>query len=348
MGVDYGVAFCYDAYMAEWGKINAGQTFHVLAVDLDRALAHLQLNRYESMVLQYVREHSWGIAVKAKRRGEPWPDAVPCVINASELSRVWGVPRQRLNDAKWNLVNRRILIEENCSVTISKVVEMWVGLSPAGLAYARSAQPEKPACTERPSVHVINDAPISDHAKHERGNVQGVNAPAFSACTSHTIEGPRTSEIKKTSEDQTGAGWRETPSQPIPSKPADPALPDIEDADIDRRAAALRQITDAAREAFGWRGEEWATRYGHEYTERVPAVLAAIRDGRVMERSGKPIESVGGFVRMKLRSGQGRGGVAVAEPPKPKYTPEQIREMEARRAASIRPAKGYDLKRKVD
>jgi hypothetical protein len=337
---------------AKWGAINSGVLYHVLTVDIDRALAHVGLNRYEAMVMQYVREVSWGVA-KYKQRNSVWPDPVPCVLHVRDLAKEWGVPRQRLQEAKASLVDRRILIEENCSVTISKVVEMWVGLSPESMRYADKAAAisgtenrAEPSTEKRASPARKTVPPGTEfRATPERNSVLNGTENRASAPIE---ERARSDSVFKTGKYQTDAGWRETPSQKIESKPADPALPDIEDADLDRRAAALRQITDAARVAFGWRGEEWATRYGHEYTERVPAVLAAIRDGQVMERSGKPIESVGGFVRMKLRNGPGRGVVASTSPAAPKYTREQIDAMEARRAASIRPAKGYNLTRKVD
>lgn len=154
----------------------------------------------------------------------------------------------------------------------------------------------------------------------------------------HYIERAR-SEKFENKENRTGAGESVHTIQP---RPADPPFPDIEDADLNRRSAAVRMILDAATEAFGERGERWAGRYACEHTEHVPAVLAAIRDGRVLERSGQSIKSVGGFILSKLNNPRGGGAsAAVADPPKPRCTPEQSREHQARLAASIRPAPGY-------
>lgn len=93
------------------------------------------------------------------------------------------------------------------------------------------------------------------------------------------------------------------PATPIPPATAEPPFPDLSDAEMERRSAAIRTILDAARLAFGQRGERWAGQFAHEYTERVSEVLAAIRDAKAQELAGTPIRSVGGWIKGKMADG---------------------------------------------
>lgn len=179
--------------------------------------------------------------------------------------------------------------------------------------------------------------------------------PSGSAQRNHPVplEGvPLTTPYKekeKKEERTDGAHAGETPSQIIPRQAAEPPLPDLTDADLERRSAALRQIIDAARDAFGERGERWAATYGHEHTERVPAVLEAIRAAKVAERAGVSIRSIGGLILSKLNAAPSRNGHAAPapKPEKPRMSPEEWNAYQDRLAASVRPPSGYGRPREA-
>jgi hypothetical protein len=180
--------------MATWGRLNSGQTYHVIAVDIDRAIAHMRFSGYESMLFQYVREQCWGVVTRTKKRGEPWPGAKPCVLNVSALALEWDVPRQRLQAAKQSLVKRAVLTHDNSSVTINKNVDEWVGLSEAGKRYSHKAK--SIICTE-------NRAGVARKTVQggERKTVQGVNGKP-DKIERKTVQAPHYVERTRDSEER--------------------------------------------------------------------------------------------------------------------------------------------------
>jgi hypothetical protein len=212
-----------------WGQINDGAPYHVLTVDLDRAIAHLGLSRYETMLLQYVREHSWGTQARTKSRNEPWPDPVPVEINVSDLAREWGVPRQRLNEARWSLTNRNVLIDEDGRLSINKLASTWIGLTPQSHAYA-----QKQSLIQRtPQRSTDKGTPTENRTPQrsggERPSVQGVNAPAFYSTNTERARVPEDSEDSEECMRAAHALSIEAPesgAQPTtpPATPVDPRL----------------------------------------------------------------------------------------------------------------------------
>lgn len=133
---------------SEWGKLNSGQTFGVLTTDVDRALACAGLTMYEAILMQYIREHSWGTATRRKGgKANPWPDAVPVALNFSRLASTLDVPRQKLQQAKRRLIDSQMLVERTEGLLVNKRADQWTDpnnpekprLSPAMLAYAAMA-----------------------------------------------------------------------------------------------------------------------------------------------------------------------------------------------------------------
>jgi hypothetical protein len=130
----------------EWGKLNAGQTYGILAIDIDRAFAVAGLREYEQTLVQAVREHSWGVSTMGKKRGHSWPDAAPARLDLVKLAAVLGVPFQRLYEARSRLLKMAILLDGGGTLSINKDACLWLHpstgaplLSPAKLAYAASA-----------------------------------------------------------------------------------------------------------------------------------------------------------------------------------------------------------------
>src|SRR5947209_6700936 len=107
---------------SEWGKLNAGQTYQVVALDVLRALAHAGLNSYEWILVQVVMEQSWYTSARLKRSEGDWPEPVPCKLNFTEFARALGpadeperefkARRKRLYEARKRLVTARILVED--------------------------------------------------------------------------------------------------------------------------------------------------------------------------------------------------------------------------------------------
>ena len=120
--------------MAEsgWGRLNAGQTFGILAVDVDRALAFADMNRYEGILMQHLREKSWGTSARRKRRGEPWPDAQPYRPDIPAYAETLEIPSQRLYTAKSRLVKARMLVETAEGLVINKNAHQWLALDSKG------------------------------------------------------------------------------------------------------------------------------------------------------------------------------------------------------------------------
>lgn len=142
-----------------WGGMNSDQSWTPLARDVDRALAHAGLNYGEAILMQYIREHSWGDSVRAKKKGDPWKDALVVAWSPGEISRKVGLAGNRLAEAKASLVKSNMLIEIPEGLLINKHAHKWVipggrhegkpRLSSAAIAYAMSAWP-KPKTSEIP------------------------------------------------------------------------------------------------------------------------------------------------------------------------------------------------------
>lgn len=184
--------------MAEsgWGKINDGQLYGILAVDVDRALALAGLGTYEQIVMQFVREHSWGVTRRKGGRSNPWPEAKPVKVNFTRLADDLKVPRQRLQDARRSLVASRMLLESEAGLTVNKRADEWLDpkdpsrgrLNPSMLSYAARAinvdhtRPDdaEPSKDARHSVHSM-DASTARHSVQKCEH--GVHATACSKCT---------------------------------------------------------------------------------------------------------------------------------------------------------------------
>lgn len=114
-----------------------------VTVDLQRAFDCLKATDAERVVLGYVREQSWNRAIARKvKASDPWPDALPCVIDVAYLADRTGTRASSIEKAIEHLLNDGILAEYQGGVTINKFVENWSRsrISRAALEYARSAQ----------------------------------------------------------------------------------------------------------------------------------------------------------------------------------------------------------------
>jgi hypothetical protein len=296
-----------------WGQINDGAPFHVLTVDLDRAIAHLGLGRFEQMLLQYVREHSWGTQARTKGRGDAWPDPVPACVNLAELARAWDVPRQRLSQAKWTLINRNVLIEEGDRLTINKNASTWAGLTPASHLYCQQRSSIERTRKRAPGKPDSMDERTLERAGSERESVRAANAKA---CGRTNTERACVPEDSEDPEDQTprpperAAVIQDSDSEPFVPTPG---------PDTERRVAAQDAIFSAAVREFGDRGARWASTYGHEYHADPDGCIKAIEEARIAERGGATIRSVGGFIRSKydaMKAGPGLRAYQPAEKPR--------------------------------
>lgn len=149
-----------------WGKLNSGQPYGVIALDMARAFAWIGLNRYEGIVMELVKERSWTAATRRKKRDEPWPDPIPCRLD--DLPNITGLPRNRLSEAKGNLVRMKLLIESHDEFTINKKITQWEGMDKLGISFC-AAQNSKPNPESRNALHV-NDSGKPD--KHDPGFVR--------------------------------------------------------------------------------------------------------------------------------------------------------------------------------
>jgi len=111
---------------SDWGKINAGQPYGLLTVDMDRAFNWVVMGMWQRRLLQYIRENSWGVARRKKRGDASWPDPVPCSLNLASLAREWGTAHQRLYEARDWLVASKMVLEDSDGYWINKTGEEWV------------------------------------------------------------------------------------------------------------------------------------------------------------------------------------------------------------------------------
>lgn len=129
-----------------WGKLSKGQRYGIVSVDVDRALARANLKTYEAILVQYLRERSWGTAVINKRARDEWPDASPIVWNRSFMAGELCVPGKRLSEAKSSLVAAKIIIESQSGLLLNKNAQEWIypdgspRLDNDGIRYALSGQ----------------------------------------------------------------------------------------------------------------------------------------------------------------------------------------------------------------
>jgi hypothetical protein len=157
-------------HRSDWGRLNDGQAWGPLAVDVDRALSRARLGEYEQPLMQIVRERSWGTSTRRKPPGKnhPWPDAVPVPWRPSELARETGLPRNRLSEAKADLVESRMLIETPTGLLVNKNADQWAfptghsrageaRLDTAALVYAAAAWPRREAPPGGPEVSAPAD-----------------------------------------------------------------------------------------------------------------------------------------------------------------------------------------------
>lgn len=132
---------------SDWGKLSQGQSYIPWALDIARAVSALGLGENVGMLFWYVIERSWG-HVRYRKRDQPgWPDPQPVEILYADLSKKWGMSRQRVYDAKKWLVEARMLLDEPEGLFINKNAHEWVNprtgatlLDSTKLAYAAGAR----------------------------------------------------------------------------------------------------------------------------------------------------------------------------------------------------------------
>ncbi|WP_435005129.1 hypothetical protein P12x_003022 [Tundrisphaera lichenicola] len=180
---------------APWGKLNAGQKFHVLAADVDRALSFAMLTGYEVALMEQIRERCWGEPTRAKGKGEPWPDARTCRLNLTHLESETGIPRQRFSRAKSNLINSRILVERGEDISINKAAHEWIfpatgepRLSARLIEFCDQARPKRQAQLalspeQENSEHFLVRTEQKSVHPTEQKSVRLVNTKVFGDCT---------------------------------------------------------------------------------------------------------------------------------------------------------------------
>lgn len=155
---------------SEWGKLQLGQHYQVIALDVFRALAVAGLNKYEWIVIQHVMEQSWYTSFRSKD-GKEYPEPIACPLNVSSLAKAIegkDAPhakvektRKLLSDAKASLAAKRIAMESDGRWTPNKDADSWVVagtetalLSPAQRDYAASIQTRRNGFKPAPEVVV--------------------------------------------------------------------------------------------------------------------------------------------------------------------------------------------------
>jgi hypothetical protein len=119
-----------------WGKLNQGQPYAVLALDVGRALSTVRLTKFEGILFWAVQEHSWSQATRRKGgKGNRWPDPIPFTLGHAELARqvlgedaepveVEGL-RVKLTKARTTLLRDGMLVETMEGVLIETNVDKW-------------------------------------------------------------------------------------------------------------------------------------------------------------------------------------------------------------------------------
>jgi hypothetical protein len=221
---------------SEWGRLNAGQEYGILAVDVDRALGSAGLGEHQQRVMQAIREHSWGTSARRKKRGDPWPDAEPCQVNLKGLAEALGVKFQRLYEARRWLVNARMVVVDNGLLSINKNADEWIDpatgrplLNPKALVYATIARTRKDGCVKPPDFTTEpgeSEQPLVTLARerHSRPAVTNDYAPALTPFTRQRERDSRASVNGHTTPPlpEVDGGTCVTSSAPIP--PLDPPI----------------------------------------------------------------------------------------------------------------------------
>jgi hypothetical protein len=265
-----------------WGRVNAGQSWGVIATDVDRAFAHCRMTTYERMLWQYVREHSWGISA---RRGAPrglWPDAIPCPLNLYALARDWGVDRRRLVEAKGSLIEDRIFMDVDGLILINKDASTWPDsrLSPQGRAYAMDAWPKR--VSEQTSPNEGGNPP-----RGEGGNPPRVHIEEHArVLDSPRVEIPEDAPSERTQSENAGV------RAPGPGDDLEPF--EAPGLDLPPRVQPSGADSAAARELEAWAGALGCDRSGEPYAgwaramcDLVPAAwVRRLLERRVLGRQG--------------------------------------------------------------
>lgn len=116
--------------------------FVITHLDLDRALASCRMTPVEQIVMQYMREHSYG---DARRRN--LTSALPVKLNRHELARISGIDRSVIVKAVARMVADRLLIEGGDGFRINKRFQEWTGhhaLTHESVAYANGVMRTSP------------------------------------------------------------------------------------------------------------------------------------------------------------------------------------------------------------
>jgi hypothetical protein len=141
----------------QWGKLNQGQRFNIIALDVHRALSAAGLGKYETILFEQAQEEGWHEAVKTKKGpGDAWPDPRPARLNIYKLAQRHKVDVKRFREAKKSLLNSRIFLEtEGHAVFINKNAHEWIHptsklprLTPETLEWCDDARPKT---RQRPS-----------------------------------------------------------------------------------------------------------------------------------------------------------------------------------------------------
>jgi hypothetical protein len=148
-----------------WGKVNAGQPWGIIACDVDRALARARMNDYEQILMQIIREFSWGKSTRQKVPGKkhPWPEAIPYPWCPGDLAMRLGLPDSRLCEAKRHLVGSKMVVESRGGLLINKNADQWIfpnghpragqpRLDEKALVYAMGARPDLEPATPGPEI----------------------------------------------------------------------------------------------------------------------------------------------------------------------------------------------------
>lgn len=254
---------------SEWGKINAGQAYGILSVDLGRALFGVPWGKYQLPLVYYAIENSWGIA-RTKRRESAWPDPEPFKLNINALATQWNMPRQRLYEARDWLLAAKFLMQDDDGFWINKDAHEWVNpdtleplLSPSMMIYAASARSRSDRSDKQPSV-----TPERDTMSRSSGTCTTETESACNGTALHGVTVQRdtmsrssvTSHIEEPARDLDLEISRVKQQQPakvlpaVPDGPPDPAMmppyPDPERTPIDIKSGKHTLTEADARDVF--------------------------------------------------------------------------------------------------
>jgi hypothetical protein len=300
---------------SEWGRLNAGQVYGILAVDIDRALANAGLSEHEQSLVQAVRERSWGTSARRKERGKPWPDAEPARLDLQKLAEDLGVPFQRLYEARRRLLTARILTTVGGGLMVNKNAHEWLDargqtprLSPAKLAYAASSRsrnrnnPHPPEFTvereddSRLNVNAIHGQTLKPFTvEREENSRLGVNDDSRLNVNGHIEERARHSDSQKREIPEDAPSERtQTAGAGVPETGDDLEPFEAPGLDLPPRIQPSGADSAAARELEAWASGLGADRSGEPYAgwaramcDLVPAAwVRRLLERRVLGRQG--------------------------------------------------------------